>query len=118
MLTLSKVEKGRLAEALVRKFLNERSLRIIEKNLRKGRAEIDIIFMDGQYLVFSEVKYREKSEYGYSESMLSQAQEERIRMLADEYLNHNPWPGRIRFDIFALSGPIGNPVIDHFKDAF
>ena len=118
MIRTNKTHIGKLAEEHVESFLNERSISIIERNLRRSRMEIDLIFKDGIYLVFGEVKYRKTNEYGFSESTLSKGQEDRIKKLAEIYLEENPWSGRIRFDIFALSGSLDQPIIEHFIDAF
>ena len=118
MINLSNTQAGRLAELKIEAFLKEKNCRIVLKNFRVGRSEIDLIFQEGIYLVFGEVKFRSNSNYGSAQSSLSEAQESRIMEAANSYLEENTWKGRIRFDLFCLSGEIENPQIEHIKDAF
>ncbi len=50
--THSKRESG---ERIAEKFLTEKGFRLIERNYRYGRGEIDLIFDDKGILVFVEV---------------------------------------------------------------
>jgi len=49
-------EKGRTGEAAAAFFLEEKGMRILEKNFRSRTGEVDIIALDGDILVFAEVK--------------------------------------------------------------
>jgi putative endonuclease len=49
---------GRLGEDAAAKFLASRGLRVIARNVRARRGEIDIVALDGRALVFVEVKAR------------------------------------------------------------
>ena len=48
--------KGRDGEAAAASYLEEKGMQILERNFRSRKAEIDIIAIDGQTLVFTEVK--------------------------------------------------------------
>ena len=45
-------------------FLKEKGYQIIKQNFRCRQGEIDIIAKDGEYLVFTEVKYRKNAYQG------------------------------------------------------
>ncbi|MGI9307144.1 MAG: YraN family protein, partial [Gammaproteobacteria bacterium] len=49
---------GKNAEQTAAAFLQKRGLRVLQKNYRSRRGEIDIIAEDGQTLVFVEVRRR------------------------------------------------------------
>ncbi len=49
---------GSLYEELAAAYLKDQGLEIIRKNYRVKSGEIDLIALDGEYLVFVEVKYR------------------------------------------------------------
>ena len=49
---------GRAGESLACRFLERQGLRVLARNVRAGRGEIDIIARDGPRLVFVEVKSR------------------------------------------------------------
>lgn len=50
--------RGREGERAAARFLARRGLRILERNVREGRGEIDIVALEGPILVFVEVKSR------------------------------------------------------------
>ena len=51
-------EKGAVGEALACRYLRKKHYRILERNRREGRAEIDIICENKTHVVFVEVKSR------------------------------------------------------------
>lgn len=55
---MNHVEKGHYYEQEAADYLISCGYRILETNYRCRHAEIDLIAMDGDYLVFVEVKYR------------------------------------------------------------
>lgn len=55
---LSRRDVGRRGERLACRFLRRQGLRVLARNARAGRGEIDIIAHDGSSLVFVEVKSR------------------------------------------------------------
>lgn len=57
-------ETGTLYEESAALYLERHGYRILEKNFRCQRGEIDLIAMDGEYLCFVEVKFRESSDCG------------------------------------------------------
>ena len=56
---MNHVEKGHYYEQEAADYLISCGYRILETNYRCRHAEIDLIAMDGDYLVFVEVKYRQ-----------------------------------------------------------
>lgn len=55
---------GKVAERLARTFLEQQGLTFIMENYRCRTGEIDLIMQDGEELVFVEVKFRSKNQYG------------------------------------------------------
>lgn len=57
-------ELGRQGERIAREYLAEKcGFRILESNYYASHKEIDIIALDGEYIVFVEVKCRTKREH-------------------------------------------------------
>lgn len=50
---------GRQGEALAAAFLVQKKYRIIERNYRHGRAEVDLIAIKDDFLVVVEIKTRD-----------------------------------------------------------
>ena len=73
---------------------------------------------NNNFLIFVEVKTRKNSNYGYPESFLSEPQQERIHLAAEEYVFQNEWQGEVRFDIISILWDGDKPTLDHFEDAF
>ena len=48
--------KGRDGEALAAAYLEKQGIQILERNFRSRKGEVDIIAMEGQTLIFAEVK--------------------------------------------------------------
>jgi len=48
--------KGKVGETAAVFLLEEKGMRILEKNFRSRTGEVDIIAMDGETIVFAEVK--------------------------------------------------------------
>ena len=99
-------------------FLFSNGYEVLERNYRFGRGEVDIIAQHNNSLIFVEVKTRKNSNYGYPESFLSEAQQERIHLAAEEYVLQKAWQGEVRFDIISILWDGNEPALDHFEDAF
>ena len=108
---------GKRGENLACNYLKNQGFRILERNHRLGRSEIDIISRDRDILVFVEVRTRSSSTYGFPEQTISSRKEEVILQGAEEYMHRINWNGRIRFDIIAIE-LYPTVEIEHFQDVF
>ena len=89
---------------------------ILEQNFRSGRSEIDLIALqDENLLVFIEVKFRGRKDFGEAETFVSRAQEARIKQAAEDYIFSINWKKDIRFDIVAIDQ---HGSMEIFEDAF
>lgn len=110
---------GRRGEDMAAAHLEHIGLRVIERNWRWSRAEIDIIAMDGEVLVFVEVKTRSYDFYGQPEDAVDRKKELMIADAGAAYMRQVDHQWEIRFDIISVILPKkGNPTIHHFPDAF
>src|SRR5690606_39694605 len=57
-------QRGQQAEALACRVLEERGLRLIHRNWRCRRGELDLVMLDGDTVVFVEVRYRRHKAWG------------------------------------------------------
>ena len=109
---------GNKGEDYAVNFLFANGYEVLKKSFRFGRGEIDIIARKDDVLVFIEVKTRKNADFGYPETFVSESQQDRIHMAAEEYIFQNKWQGEIRFDIIAILWDGNEPVLDYFEDAF
>jgi len=108
-------KKGRKGEDMAVDYLLKEGFEILERNYRYRRAEIDIIAMKKDWLVFVEVKMRRGTSHGHPEEFVSENQQQLILAGADDYTTQIQWQGNIRFDIIAINS---NNEIEYFEDAF
>lgn len=100
---MSRPQIGRLGEDIAAAHLAERGWRILQRNFRVARGELDIIALDGSTLVFVEVKTRRTILSGVPQAAVDQRKLRRIRHLAGYYLmEHSPPHRDLRVDVVAV----------------
>ena len=70
---------GASGEALAARHLERRGCRILERNVRCGRGEIDLVAIDGGTIVFVEVKGNRGRRFGAPEEMVTSAKQRQLR---------------------------------------
>lgn len=111
--------KGDDGESLAAEFLGEAGLRILGRNYRFGRAEIDIVAEESGELVFVEVKARNSLQFGEPEESVGFAKEANLRKAAEGYcLEHGLTDRFYRFDIIAIRQNKNITVVKHLRNAF
>jgi putative endonuclease len=111
-------EIGQRGEQIAAEFLEQKGYKILDRNWRYGRAEVDIVAMNGGTLVFAEVKTRSDDLFERPESAVDDKKRRLLARAAVAYMRKIGHEWAIRFDILAviLRGP--NFYVDHFEDAF
>lgn len=97
---------GKKWEDLAEQYLEDRGLRILERNYYFPGGEIDVIAEDGEYLCFIEVKYRKTEALGFPEEAVGRAKQRKLLLGARRYLyeHHLPECTPCRFDVVAVLG--------------
>ena len=109
---------GDIAEEAALQNLQQRSLRLLERNYRtpgRGGGEIDLIMRapDGT-TVFVEVRQRRSESHGGAAASVSAVKQRRIIFAARHYLMRLRTPPPCRFDVVL----IGPSVIEWLQAAF
>ncbi|NND94452.1 MAG: YraN family protein [Flavobacteriales bacterium] len=99
-------------------YLEGQGYRILEKNWRYQRAEIDIICLKGGHLVFVEVKTRTSDFLGDPASAVSRSKQKHLIRAADAYVKRFDGDPEIRFDIVGLVINKSENRVEHITDAF
>jgi putative endonuclease len=110
---------GRRGEQAAERYLRRCGYRIVERNFRAAGAEIDLIAMDGDTLVFVEVKARSNDAAGAPVDAVDRRKQDRMRRAAGAFAARkraSDWP--IRFDVVAISGGGKEMKLELLKDAF
>ena len=113
---MNQVERGHYYEELAAAYLVRQGYRLLERNYRFGRLEIDIIAMDGDYLAFIEVKYRKRGGPQHPLEAVDLKKQRHISRAARQYMAvwHYDECQPCRFDVVAFVAD--KPVL--YKDAF
>jgi putative endonuclease len=111
---------GKSGEEAAVRYLKSKKFRIIERNFRFLRGEIDIIAYERKTLVFIEVKARKSKEFGPPEEAVTPSKQRQIKRVAQGFLTQNNLQDtECRFDVLSLSFNEKNGYqIHHLKDAF
>lgn len=108
---------GAKGEQKAADYLKSKEYSIVERNYRYKRAEIDLIVLKDECIVFVEVKTRSSNAYGHPEEAVNEKKARKIVEGAEHYVQEKEWTGNIRFDIVAIN--LGTEIeIRHFEDAF
>jgi putative endonuclease len=83
---LTRAELGRAAEAFVADYLEREGYRVIERNFRVAGGEIDIIALDGNVLVFVEVRARTGARVVEADETVDARKLKRLMLAADWFL--------------------------------
>jgi putative endonuclease len=110
---------GRRGEDLAARLLRGAGYRILSRNWRAGRYEIDLVGARGGEIVFVEVKTRRPGPQPASEAV-TWTQRRSISRAAAAWMRTNPQFGRsFRFDLIAVTWPEnGGPHVEYIPGAF
>lgn len=94
---------GKKGEELAVSYLIKKGYVILEQNFQKGYSEIDIIALDGETLVFVEVKTRNSDEFGLPEEAITGWKIKTLIRSAQYYkMLHPELPESMRIDVVAV----------------
>ena len=110
---------GQQGEDTAARYLTRQGYRIVQRNFRTPRGEIDLIATNGGTLIFIEVKARTDDAKGTPAAAVDERKQARIRRAAEWYCARYRTQDRsVRFDVVAISGRGPSRRIELLKDAF
>ncbi len=119
-LSPSRVDIGKKGEEIAFSFLRRKGYRVVDRNWRCKMGEIDIIAMDGETLVFVEVRsLKMHRNLRTPEESVTIAKKKRLLNAARVYLGKNGlWHRKVRFDIIGVMFEKQGHRISHEQDIF
>lgn len=93
---------GRDAEDRALAALARQGLRVVARNYRCRGGEIDLVMRDGDCLVFVEVRFRRRADFGGALSSVDRRKQQRLILAARHYLASSGWSGPCRFDVVGI----------------
>jgi putative endonuclease len=109
-------DTGKEGEEMAVLFLVKKGYRIVSRNFRYKKSEIDIIAVKDKTIAFVEVKTRTNAFFQEPELSVTRSKQKQITLGANYYIQENDIDLDIRFDIIAIT-LFGNKI-NHIEDAF
>lgn len=113
-------ELGKWGEDCAFAYMESKGFKVLDRNVRTPEGEIDLIVLDGDTLVFVEVKTRSNHQAGYPEEAVTDVKLEHMINSAERWLqDHLEYEKNLRLDVIAVIGVINsqNPQIEWFENA-
>ncbi len=111
-------ELGKKGEQLAVDFLVKNGYKIVERNYRFDKAEVDIMALKDNILAIVEVKTRSTKDFGNPQDFVKPKQIKNLVKAVDEYVNENDLDLEVRFDIIAIVKEKKGFKIEHLENAF
>lgn len=111
-------ELGKMGEEAARLFLVRKNYKILYRNWRFEKYEVDIVAEDVDELVFIEVKTRTSAEWGNPQDAIGKQRVKRLVEAAHYYLQMHDCDKSVRFDIIGAIWNGQDFEIEHIEDAF
>lgn len=111
---------GDKGERLAVRHLKRLGYRILARQSRSRIGELDVVALDGECIVFVEVKTRSSQAAGHPAEALTLAKQYQLTRVALAWLKaRGLLERRARFDVVAITWGDGtDPVIEHYRNAF
>ena len=117
---MGKVNKklsGKEGEDSAVNYLAGLGYKILHRNFRAGRKEIDIVALDGKELVFVEVKAGKSKEFGEPELRVDERKQKNLAEVAQKFLAETKLDFEsCRFDVLGVD--LETKMIVHYRGAF
>ena len=112
---------GAFGELAARRTLEEQGLTVVACRARTRAGEVDLVALDGDLVVFIEVKTRATVEFGRPAESVTPRKQARVARAALGFLQRRDWLERpCRFDVVEVicDPDLGGTEINHIIDAF
>ncbi len=115
-MTQARKDFGARAEEAAARYLKKRGFKILERNVRTGLGEIDLVAESRGVLVFVEVKAGHSDPAFAPHLHLDARKKEKLLRLGQSYLAGLPRLRNARFDLISVRSSGGRLEVDHFED--
>ena len=95
-------ETGARGERLAEEYIIRQGYTVLHRNWRTAHKEVDLIALDGNMLVFIEIKTRGGLLFGFPEESVSPVKQAHLRKAAETFLELYPQYTTVRFDVVGI----------------
>ncbi|AGA87763.1 MAG: YraN family protein [Gammaproteobacteria bacterium HGW-Gammaproteobacteria-9] len=111
---------GRSAESLALHHLSSKGLRLLERNWSCRSGELDLVMLDGDTVVFVEVRYRRHTAWGGALESVDMRKQHKLIKTAQLFLQKESRWARspCRFDVVAIAATGKTEDLNWIRNAF
>jgi len=118
-MAVSNQSLGRSGEEIAAHYLSQKGYKVLERNFRCGKNEVDLIIRKDDIIAFVEVKLRRSTAYGHPLEAITMAKQKELAKAADCYIRKFPSSNTMyRFDVIGILADGFQEEISHLEDAF
>ena len=112
--------RGQDAENCACTYLEQQGLHLLTRNYRSRQGEIDLIMQDRDSLVFVEVRYRHRQDFGSGAESVDLRKQSKLIACAQHYVQAHPRTADqpCRFDVISIDSQGDNGQVQWIKNAF
>lgn len=116
----SHVTRGRRAERRAERYLKRRGLATVTRNFARTTGEVDLVMLDGDDLVFVEVRYRGPGSWVSAVESVDPAKQRRIARTCEMFRRDHPEHRfrAVRFDVVAATKRNYGMNLEWIRNAF
>jgi len=113
-------ETGVKGEQIAVNYLLNIGYKILCRNWRHGRKEVDCIALKDNTVIFVEIKTRRSFDFGFPEEAVHPVKKKHLKLAAEAFMNRHMQYDTLRFDIISvvLAADDGVKELLHIEDAF
>lgn len=115
---MTHTELGRYGEELAATHLLKQGYKILDRNFRFKKSEIDIIAFKDNTLTICEVKTRVTAEIGEPYKAVTRSKQRQIISTANHYIRLKHLFTDVQFDVISIVHNSMRTKIEHIPDAF
>ncbi|MGQ0657034.1 MAG: YraN family protein [Chromatiales bacterium] len=111
---------GIWAEEVAAAQLQQSGLTLLARNYRCRGGELDLVMRERELLVFVEVRFRGREDYGSPAESVDARKQRRLILSARHYLQTHPQSAQCdsRFDVVLVGGDRRQPTVEWIRNAF
>ncbi len=109
---------GQAGEDIAVNHLKDAGYKILKRNWKSGKLEIDIIAENMDFIVFVEVKTRSDDFHEHPVKAINREKQKSMIYAADSYIRWNNIDKESRFDVIIVIMKEDSHQIDHIESAF
>ncbi len=114
----NRAARGRRAEDAAAEYLQTIGWRVLARNWRDRRGELDIVAVDGDSLVIVEVRSRSSARFGTAAESVDARKRARLVATGGRCVHQLEWKGPWRIDVVTFDpAAAGSTQLQHVRNA-